>query len=67
MADVTVLFKNGERRELKDNGRPGGSYAQTVRYEGAFVIVTDAWGEETAFPASEINEVIKSGDRRAYW
>ena len=28
-----------------------------MRYQGAFAIVKDEWGAETAFPAADIEEV----------
>ena len=64
MADVTIKFKDGSERRFEDRGAPGGSYSQSVRYEGAFVVVKDAHGKETAFPAADVVEVVKAGERR---
>jgi len=57
VANVAVKKKDGTTREFRHKGRPGGSYTVTVRYEGAFVIVTDEYGREVAIPAVDITEV----------
>lgn len=67
MSNVTVKLKNGETREFVERGRPGGSYYVSVRYEAAFVIIKDEWGEETAFPASDVAEVKHHADTRGRW
>ena len=64
MADVTIKFKDGSERRFEDRGAPGGSYSQSVRYEGAFVVVKDAYDNETAFPAADVAEITKAGGRR---
>lgn len=58
--DVIVKMKDGTKREFKDYGRSGGSYSQTVKYEGVFVIVVDCYGEQTAFPSMDVLEVKTS-------
>lgn len=58
MSKVTVTLKSGEVRVYEDGTRPGGSYSNVVRYEGAFVIVEDQWGERTAFPAADVVQVV---------
>lgn len=57
MSDVSVKFKDGTTREFKEVGRSGGSYCLSVRYEGAFVVIIDEWGNRTAFPAADVLEV----------
>ena len=64
MAGVKVTLKNGEVRDFPGTSRSGGSYGCSVRYEGAFVIVKDEWGKETAFPAADVTMVEKEGPRR---
>lgn len=64
MANVAITMKDGTVRRFEDRGAPGGSYSQTVRYEGAFVIVTDAYGAERAYPAVDIVEVYTEAPRR---
>lgn len=66
MADVTIKMKDGTTREFKHKGCLGGSYTVTVRYEGAFVIVTDEYYTETAIPASDVAEVV-TRDHRGGW
>lgn len=57
MQSVTVKMKDGTVRKFEKQQRPGGSYTLSVRYEGAFVIVEDVWGAQTAIPAGEVAEV----------
>lgn len=64
MANITIKMKNGEVKKFPHEGRPGGSYTKTVRYEGMFVIVKDEWGKETAIPATDIEEVEVLPTRR---
>lgn len=63
MASVRVKFKDGRDPVEFSGSRPGGSYSSSVRYEGAFAIVTDVWGAETAWPASDILEIHCDNDR----
>lgn len=62
---VEVIFKDGTKREWDHGNRPGGSYDNSVRYEGAFVIVKDAWDATSAFPAEDVREVITK--QRSRW
>jgi hypothetical protein len=55
--NIVITMKDGTRKEFMHKGRSGGSYTKEVRYEGAFVIVTDEWGSETAIPAADVAEV----------
>lgn len=57
MANVRIKMKDGTIRDFLHRGRSGGSYTVIVKYEGAFVIVTDEYDRTTAIPASEIAEV----------
>ena len=67
MASITIKFKDGTKREFPHVGRAGGSYTKSVRYEGAFVIVTDEYYNETAFPVQDITEVYKDSNERGRW
>lgn len=60
---VEITLKSGVTRVYEEESRPGGSYQSTVRYEGAFVIVTDVWGKETAIPAADIAQVVTTPRR----
>jgi hypothetical protein len=64
MANVTLIFKDGRREELVDRGAPGGSYAQSVRYEWAFCVIESAYGAIRAIPASDLQEVQIEARRR---
>lgn len=57
MADIKITMKSGEVHDFQHEGRSGGSYTKSVRYEGIFAIVRDEWGKETAFPAADILKV----------
>lgn len=57
MANIRIILKDGTVRRYDHEGRPGGSYTKTVRYEGAFVIVRDEYDSEVAFPAADVKEV----------
>lgn len=56
---ITIKFKDGTKREFPHKGRAGGSHTKSVKYEGAFVIVTDEYYQKNAFPAQDIAEVIE--------
>ena len=66
MADVTITFKDGSKREFPDHGAPGGSYEQTVDYKGAFLVIKHAAGGQTLIPASDISEVYVASDLRSW-
>lgn len=57
MKSIIVHMKDGSKREFPHEGRPGGSYSKSVRYEGAFAIVVDEWYNERAIPVDLIREV----------
>jgi hypothetical protein len=57
MTSITVKLKNGKIREFPYQGRCGGSWSNTIQYKGAFAIITDEWGNQTIFPATDIEEV----------
>ncbi len=57
MASITIYMKDGTKKEFPHQGRAGGSYTKSVRYEGAFVIIRDEWGGEQAFPAADVEHV----------
>jgi hypothetical protein len=57
MMNITLVMKDGRKIEHKHTGRAGGSYSKSIRYEGSFAIVSDEWGNDTAYPASDIQEI----------
>ncbi len=63
MSNIVVHLKNGEVMHFKHEGRAGGSYTKSIRYEGAFAIIEDEWGKRTAIPAENIDQVIETPDR----
>ncbi len=54
---IVIKFRDGTEREFPDERRSGGSYANSIRYEGSFVVVKDPWDKETAFPVDMVAEV----------
>lgn len=59
MSSITVKMKDGTIRKFPHQGRSGGSYTKTLKFEGAFVIIEDEWNKRTAIPANDIAEVIE--------
>lgn len=57
MSNIVVKFRDGSIRPFPEENRGGGSYQNSVKYEGAFVVVTDVWGNTKAFPADLVAEV----------
>lgn len=57
MTNITVEMKSGEMKKFLYKGRAGGSFDKSIRYEGAFAIITDEWYNETAIPVQDIKEV----------
>lgn len=65
MASIYIEMKDGTVKEFPHEGRAGGSYTKSIRYEGSFAIITDEWGNETAIPAEDIATVKVK--RPNYW
>ena len=55
---IKVTMKNGDKEEFRPQGRPGGSWTNSIRYEGGFAIITDEWGKETALPSGNIKSIV---------
>lgn len=66
MSEVRIVMKNGEKRIFTEHARAGGGYSNRVAYEGAFVVVTDVWGNKTALPAADIKEVYHPTSDRGW-
>lgn len=63
MANITLKMKDGRVLKFMHEGRAGGSYTKTVRYEGEFAIVQDEYGVRRAFLAADIAEVVEEPHR----
>ena len=63
MASITVKMKDGTVREFPHEGRAGGSWTKTLKYEGAFVVIEDEHQKRIAIPASDVAEVIERPNR----
>lgn len=57
MTNVIITMKSRTIHKFLHVGRLGGSYTKNVRYEGRFVIVTDEYYSETAFPSVDVEKV----------
>jgi hypothetical protein len=64
VTNVKITKKDGTIMDFPHRGRAGGSYTVTVRFEGAFVIVRDEWGKDTAVPAADV-EMVESEPHQA--
>jgi hypothetical protein len=64
--NITIIMRDGTKREFKHEGRAGGSYTKSVRYEGGFCIVTDEWYSDTAIPQELIAEVRTENPRERW-
>lgn len=61
MPDITIHYTDGTTELFPDTSRPGGSYCTTGKADGAFYIITEAWGNSIAIPAERIKKVeVKS-------
>jgi hypothetical protein len=63
MANIRIEMKDGSIKRFDHEGRAGGSYTKSIRYEGAFAIITDEYYKETAIPVSDIKEIVKTPNR----
>lgn len=61
--DITIKMKDGTVREFKERGRAGGSWSQSLKYEGGFAIVVDEWGDQTSIPSADIDEIKTKRNR----
>jgi hypothetical protein len=66
MAHIVITLKDGTVKDFPNQSRPGGSWTNSVRYEGAFVIVKDVWGKETAYPAADVKQVENTPEVRGW-
>lgn len=64
MKSITVIKKDGTKKEFHHQGRVGGSYTISIRYEDNFAIVSDEWENETIFPSDSIDEIKTEQFRR---
>lgn len=55
--EIKVLLKCGDFRTFNEDYRPGGSYENKIEYHDGWVIITDVWGNATALPSSDIQEI----------
>jgi len=63
MSNITIKMRDGTTREFKHEGRAGGSYTKSLRYEPGFAVITDEWHRETAIPTELIQEIVNVPDR----
>lgn len=57
MTSITITFKDGHKELFLPQGRAGGSWSMKGEYKEGWYIVTDEYGTQTAFPASDIARV----------
>ena len=56
MADIYVKMKDGSTKRFEHKGHPA-DWTNVIQYKGAFAVITDAVGNKTAIPASNISEI----------
>lgn len=61
MSAIRITFRDGTVQEFPEQHRPGGSYSNSVRYAGEFVIFEDVWSATTAWPKDLVAEVKTEG------
>lgn len=61
--NIIVKMKDGRELKFLHEGRAGGSYTKSIRYEGNFVIIQDEYYNETAIPSSDILEIKTNPNR----
>lgn len=65
--NITVKMKDGTVKKFFHEGRAGGSYTKSIRYEPGFVVIKDEWESETAISSEDIQEIITESHRRGAW
>src|SRR5690606_14237506 len=65
--NITVKLKNGQVKRHDEKGRPGGSYTNRLTFDGAFAIVTDEYGNQTCYPAADIEVIDSQSTTRGGW
>lgn len=63
MSHIIIKMRDGTKREFPHEGRPGGSYTKSVRYELGVVVITDEYYRETAIPLDLVSEVKLDPER----
>ena len=66
MSDIRVTMKDGKVKTFKDEGAPGGSYSNCLKYEGAFAVIEDPYGNVTAIPVADIENIYHESSRRGF-
>ena len=62
MSKITIKFRDGTERSWSERRGGGSYYNKSVTSEG-WVIVTDVWGNNEAFPSDLVLSVI--GEERS--
>lgn len=60
---ITIIMRDGTKREFPHEGRCGGSYTKSIKYEPGFVLIRDEWDKTTAIPTELIHEVVTTQER----
>jgi len=59
--DIQVHLKDDTVDHFTRKGRAGGSWDNSIKYEGAFAVIIDEWGNQTAYPAADVKKITTSG------
>jgi hypothetical protein len=48
--NIKLFFKDGSVKDYPHEGRVGGSYTKSIKYEGQMAIITDEYHRTYAYP-----------------
>jgi hypothetical protein len=57
MEEITITMRDGEILRFKEKGRSGGSYTIRAKYVDGWLVITDEWEHETAYPSDRVSKV----------
>ena len=63
MSRITVEYTSGKKETFEETSRAGGSWCTSIRYSNGWAIITDAYGKETAIPASQVKKITEENTR----
>jgi hypothetical protein len=54
---IEVEFTDNTRETFEETSRAGGSYCTSMRYDEGFLIIEDAYGNQTVLPEHQIKKI----------
>lgn len=62
--EITIDYVDGTKEVFKETYRSGGSWCTKYQLECGWVVITNAYGEQTMIPADRVKHIKTSGDAR---